>query len=443
MNNERIKKLNSFAFPLLAQSIMGYFIGFTDQAIVARISTPALGAVGVVSSFLEMMAGLIGAITLIFNIRGSKKIGAKDDEGLENEFYSSLLLSLILGVTFMILFIVGRTWLFRSVYALSGQIYNQAIIYSNSMSMYVLIQLFLFAFGTYFKIHNNTKWILLGSTTSAIVNLVLDYIFVLGKFGMPKLGINAAGISTVLAMLINLMIYVIVLRKQISIEFLNVRKYLKNAVIQLKESLPLIGQEIFDGAIFVVAVNAIILRIGTVEYAGYIIINTLMGFLNISKYMYGSATLTLVGISYGEKSKKDLEVYPKISIKIITSIYVVSGIVFILARNYLPAIISDDIHTQQIVSLFLTYFIIANSVSLFTNTYMNALQALGLNVFVLYSTAIINIFILLLMIVFTMIFNMSLYGIALCVFLNNILMGIAYYKKYSKQIAKDKELVCK
>ncbi len=47
------------------------------------------------------------------------------------------------------------------------------------------------------------------------------------------------------------------------------------------------------------------------------------------------------------------------------------------------------------------------------------------------------------MIVFTSIFNMSLYGIALCVLLNNILMGIAYYKKYSKQIAEDKELVYK
>ncbi|WP_353096892.1 MATE family efflux transporter [Tissierella praeacuta] len=391
MNNERIKKLNSFAFPLLAQSIMSYFIGLTDQAIVARISTPALGAVGVVSSFLGMIAGLIGAITIIFNIRGGKKFGAKDDEGLKNEFYSSLLLSFILGVTFMILFIIGRTWLFRSVYALSGQIYNQAIIYSNSMSTYVLIQLFLFAFGTYFKIHNNTKWILFGSTTSAIVNLFLDYIFVLGKFGMPKLGVNAAGISTVVSMLINLTIYAIVLGEQLSIEFLNLRKYFKNAVIQLKESLPLIGQEIFDGFIFVIAVNAIILRIGTVEYAGYIIINILLGFLNISKYMYGSATLTLVGISYGEKNKKDLEVYPKISIKIITSIYVVLGIVFILAKNYLPAIVTDDINTHQIVSLFLAYFIIANSVSPFTNTYMNALQALGLNIFVLYSTAIINL----------------------------------------------------
>ncbi|WMM25006.1 MATE family efflux transporter [Tissierella sp. MB52-C2] len=441
MNSERIKKLNNFAFPLLVQSIMGYFIGFTDQAIVARISTPALAAVGVVSSFLQMIAGLMGAITLIFNIRGSKKIGAKDDEGLKKEFFSSLLLSLILGVAFIILFILGRASLLSSVYALSGQTYNQAIIYSDSMSLYVLIQLFLFAFGTYFKIHNNTKWILIGSTTSSIVNLILDYIFVLGKFGMPKLGVNMAGISTVIAMSINLMIYAIVLREQLSIEFLNIRKYFKNAIIQLKESLPLMGQEILDGSIFVVIVNAIILRMGTFEYAGYIIINMLLGFLNIAKYMYGSATLTLTGISYGEKNKEDLKAYPKISTKIITAIYIVLGVVFILTRNYVPAIVSDDVSTQKIVSLFLAYFIIANSVSPFTNTYMNALQALGLNVFILYSTAIINTFILLLMFVSTSIFNMSLYGIALCVLLDNILTGIVYYKRYNKEIAKDKEFV--
>jgi len=442
MKNEKIKKLNCFAFPLLVQSIMSYFIGLTDQAIIARISTPAFVAVGVICSFLQMIAGLIGAITIIFNIRGSEKIGEKDDEGLENEFYSSLLLSLILGVAFMILFILSRTLLFRSVYALSGQTYNQAIIYSNSMSLYVLVQLFLFAFGTYFKIHNNTKWILIGSTISSIVNLVLDYIFVLGKFGMPKLGTNMAGISTVVAMTINLIIYVVVLRAQLSIAFLNVRKYFKNAVIQLKESLPLMGQEIFDGFVFVVASNAIILRIGTVEYAGYLIINTLLGFLNIAKHMYGSATLTLAGISYGEKNKKDLQAYPKISINIITAIYVVLGIVFILAKNYLPAIVSDDIKPQQIASLFLVYFIIANSVSPFANTYMCALQALGLNVFILYSTAIINIFILLLMFVFTIIFNMSLYGIALCVLLNDIFKGLAYYKKYNKEITDDMKLVC-
>jgi len=43
-----------------------------------------------------------------------------------------------------------------------------------------------------------TKWILIGSTISSVLNLGLDYLFVLGKFGFPKLGIAGAAIATVL-----------------------------------------------------------------------------------------------------------------------------------------------------------------------------------------------------------------------------------------------------
>lgn len=63
------------------------------------------------------------------------------------------------------------------------------------MKCYVFLQLILFDFTTIFKIKNVTKVILISSTIATFVNITLDLLFVLGMFGLRKLGIYIDGFS--------------------------------------------------------------------------------------------------------------------------------------------------------------------------------------------------------------------------------------------------------
>ena len=191
MENRRAK-LNQFAFPLMINFILSYVLELSDVAIVARVSTPSFNAVNLISSTLYTISGVLGATAIVINTKLGEKLGQSDENGLNFEFFSSLTINIFMGILFLIFMLVGKTYFLKIFYNLTGETLQQGILFSYPMAFCVLLQLCLFTFGAYFRIFNMTKWILIASTISSVLNLGLDYLFVLGKFGFLKLGITMA-----------------------------------------------------------------------------------------------------------------------------------------------------------------------------------------------------------------------------------------------------------
>lgn len=327
MENRRAK-LNQFAFPLMINFILSYVLELSDVAIVARVSTPSFNAVNLISSTLYTISGVLGATAIVINTKLGEKLGQSDENGLNFEFFSSLAINIFMGILFLLLMLLGKTYFLKIFYNLTGETLQQGILFSYPMAFCVLLQLCLFTFGAYFRIFNMTKWILIASTISSVLNLGLDYLFVLGKFGFLKFGITMVGFSTVFSMFVNLLIYIFVLKRKLNLNFKLIKNYFTNGLNHLKLAFPIMVQEIFDGTIFVIIFNMIVIRIGSNEFAGYSIITNLIMFLFTFKHIYGSATLSLISISSGENNTKNLMEYPKISVKITTILFVFGSIIF-------------------------------------------------------------------------------------------------------------------
>ena len=429
MKNKRLE-LNKFAFPLMVNFILSYILELSDIAIVARVSTPAFNAVNLISSTLYTISGVLGATAIIINTKLGEKLGQGDEKGLNYEFFSSLAINIFMGIIFLLLMLLGKTYFLKIFYNLSGETLEQGILFSYPMSFCVLLQLCLFTFGAYFRISNMTKWILIGSTVSSVLNLGLDYLFVLGKFGFPKLGITMVGFSTVFSMFVNLLIYIFVLKNKLNLNFELIKSYFINGINHFKLAFPIMIQEIFDGTIFVIIFNMIVIRIGNNEFAGYSIITNLIMFLFTFKHIYGSATLSLISISSGEKNFRNLIDYPKISVKITTVLFIFGSALFFIFREYLPKLITDDILVQNIATKFLMFFLIANICSSYSYIYKCALQGLNKNMFLLKTTAGINILSLILMLILTQVFDLSLFGVAFAQFANEFILSIIFLKYY-------------
>ena len=405
MKNKRLE-LNKFAFPLMVNFILSYILELSDIAIVARVSTPAFNAVNLISSTLYTVSGVLGATAIIINTKLGEKLGQGDEKGLNYEFFSSLAINIFMGIL------------------------EQGILFSYPMSFCVLLQLCLFTFGAYFRISNMTKWILIGSTISSVLNLGLDYLFVLGKFGFPKLGITMVGFTTVFSMFVNLLIYIFVLKNKLNLKFELLKSYFINGINHLKLAFPIMIQEIFDGTIFVIIFNMIVIRIGNNEFAGYSIITNLILFLFTFKHIYGSATLSLISISSGEKNFRNLIDYPKIAVKITTVLFIFGSTLFFIFREYLPKLITDDGSVQNIATKFLIFFLIANICSSYSYIYKCALQGLNKNMFLLKTTAGVNILSLILMLILTQVFDLSLFGVAFAQFVNEFILSLIFLKYY-------------
>lgn len=434
MNKKLIERLNKFAIPLLLQMITSYFIGATDVAIVSNISVESLNATSLVSNTLEMVAGVLGAITITLNILLGKSFGKKDDQKFSFEFYTSIFLSGIIGLFFSILiFLFGKNIL-MVLFDLDNKTLIQAMKYLQPMTFYVLLQLIIFAYTSTCKVLNKTKIILYISIFSSILDVTLDYIFVMGKFKMPKMGVEFVGYSTIFTMFISILLYSYFLREQIKFDLKCLSNYFKNTLNHFKLSIPLILQEIIDGSVYGLFVNMILVRLGTIDYAGYVIINTIIGLLFLFKYVYGSAVLSMISIESGALNKENMLKYPKYSSALALTIYFIGGIFILIFNKNIVALFNDNKDVILIVKTYLPVFIAVNSISCISYSYKLGLQAINQSKFVLYTSIILNALSVLIMFITIIIFRLSYMGLIFAIFISEVLTLIIFVNRYLDKI---------
>ena len=434
MNKKLIERLNKFAIPLLLQMITSYFIGATDVAIVSNISVESLNATSLVSNTLEMVAGVLGAITITLNILLGKSFGKKDDQKFSFEFYTSIFLSGIIGLFFSILiFLFGKNIL-MVLFDLDNKTLIQAMKYLQPMTFYVLLQLIIFAYTSTCKVLNKTKIILYISIFSSILDVSLDYIFVMGKFGMPKMGVEFVGYSTIFTMFISILLYSYFLREQIKFDLKCLSNYFKNTLNHFKLSIPLILQEIIDGSVYGLFVNMILVRLGTIDYAGYVIINTIIGLLFLFKYVYGSAVLSMISIENGDLNKENMLKHPKYSSGLALTLYFIGGIFILIFNKNIVALFNDNKDVILIAKTYLPVFIAVNSISCISYSYKLGLQAINQSKFVLYTSIILNALAVLIMFITIIIFRLSYMGLIFAIFISEVLTLIIFVNRYLDKI---------
>ena len=205
----KYKRINSFAIPLFLNNITALIIGLCDAAIVGRVSTEAFASVTLIANTINSIVGVLGSVSLALNIIGAKLKGKNDEKQLKENMTFHIVLDLIIGIVSFILIAMFSKIFLKNIYHLTDQILKEGIRYLIIFSLSIIINLLLFTNSAYLKIKEKTKYILIGNLTASIINVVLDYILVFGKFGMPKLGMIGNAIGSVIALLVNLLIYAI------------------------------------------------------------------------------------------------------------------------------------------------------------------------------------------------------------------------------------------
>lgn len=430
-----INLMNKFAVPLIIQYISNYIINLTDQAIVGRISTEAYGVIGISNSFNYMIVGIIGCTTLAFNIRAGNKLSEDKNDEFIQEFVSSLILSFLLGIFFFILVNVIKVFILHDIYSLTGNELNIGLRYFTIVSPYILIQMLLFTYGQFFKLLNRTNWLLVGSTLSALLNVLLDYIFVFGKCGFPVLGAEGAAIATVISMFVNLIILIFCSYRLLEIRFDLLKKYIRISGNQFVESIPMMGQELLEGSVFTLIINSIISRLGIIEVSSYLILQQILKFLFVPMNMYGSAALTLIAQNK-YRGIDNLRIIPLTGGCIASGLYIVLAVLTVVFRTKLPPIITNDVQVIQLSSYLIPVMVICNVVNPAYTMFKNALIAIGESKYVLYRSAIINLIVVIAALVLVFILQLSLIGILLSEWINSIGLLIIFYKRYMKTIKK-------
>ena len=191
------KLLANMAIPMVASMLVQGLYNVVDSIYISRVSESAVTAISLAFPVQNMMIAFSSGIAVGVNALLSKSLGEKNQKMANRAAGNGLSLILIAIALFMLFGFFGA----RPYYEMQSNIAETV----NGGSSYVSI-ICIFSIGSFMQIilerllqsTGRTVLSMITQGTGAIINIILDPIFIFGYFGLPKMGIAGAAVATVI-----------------------------------------------------------------------------------------------------------------------------------------------------------------------------------------------------------------------------------------------------
>ena len=198
------------AYPVIIGMIGHTLVGFVDNAMVGQLGTSELAAISLGNSFVFLaMAFGIGfstAITPLIAESDAKKNKSNTKSILSN----GILVCIFLGAVLTIIVLIAKPIIYYM--GQSEEVVNLAYPYIT----FVAISLFPLIIFQSFKQFSDglsfTKIAMISTVIANLINVVINYILIYGKFGFPKLELVGAGIGTLISRFIMVLIIIYLIK---------------------------------------------------------------------------------------------------------------------------------------------------------------------------------------------------------------------------------------
>ncbi|AGF56244.1 putative MATE family efflux protein [Clostridium saccharoperbutylacetonicum] len=432
-NKNEYKKINHIALPLVLNNVLAMIIGLCDQAMVGRISLAAFGAVGLIASTINSITGVLGSISIGFNIIGARCKGEKRYDELKSNFGLNIFLNIFIGAVFFLGALKFGKIILETLYGFDGEELIDASEYLTIYSISIGLNMILFTYSSYFKIMNKTKYILYGNIIASISNVFFDYVFIFGYFGFQKMGIRGHAIGSILGIFLNIGVYLVVTRKS-KLHTLSSNKIIKSLKETLMLSAPIMGQEFLESTLLVITINSILSFIGILEVSVYNLLLAVVNILLMPMYAYSQASLTIISESLGAKNLSKGKKTPLRCLVLAVSFFIMLIIVLLILKNYIPRIITDDTELINSSILYIPIALLINTFFIPATIYKLSLQGIDDGKWVFLASILINFMGVIFILFFTKIIYLGLTGVYIGMAINYIILAIAFYSRYNNII---------
>ncbi len=324
-----VTDLLKLAGPLIISNLAYTLLGSFDTIFMGRVGALELGAVGVGSTLFLATSVIFRSTAGATMISVSQAYGADDKHKIRSSFQQFICFALCLAPIAFFL-----PWLFNSYFKLTKPNETVKMLALTYMTIRILelpFSLLSKTISSFMLGIGNSKTPMVISWITVIVNVFFNYVLVFGKLGFPKLGIAGAAWGTILAQMIEFVIYAIIVIKKYNKEY-QLTKHWKlprpcQLLKMLKLGLPMGLADSIDIFTFGILMT-IISRLGTVELAASQIANQLNDLAFMPSFAIGTATGSLVGRSLGEHDPNKAERYGYIGLYVGIGIMSIIGIFY-------------------------------------------------------------------------------------------------------------------
>ncbi len=260
MLSQYIREFNynlKLASPVILGMLGHTFVSFVDNVMVGQLGTAELAAVSLGNSFMFIAMSIgIGFSTAITPLIAETDAANNFEEG-KSSFKHGLFLCTVLGILLFLSVFIARPLLFFMKQPV--EVVELAIPYLNLVA-FSLIPLIVFqAFKQFSDGLSMTRYPMYATLLANIINVILNYILIFGKFGCPQLGIVGAAYGTLISRFVMVVhLWWLLTQKEKSKAFVtNIKLFVLNKVMTLKLinlGAPSAMQMFFEVAIFTAAI---------------------------------------------------------------------------------------------------------------------------------------------------------------------------------------------
>lgn len=297
--------LVNMAVPLMISMLVQAMYNVVDSIYVSRISESAVTALSLAFPIQNLLIGFSTGIGVGVNALLSKSLGEGNPDRANHSAGNGFLLVMIATIGFMLFGVFGSRPYFQMQSSVTetveGGTQYLAIctIFSFGLFVQVLGERLLQATGRSF-------YSMIVQLVGAVVNILLDPVFIFGYFGIPAMGVAGAAVATVLAQWVAAAVALVINHKcnhEVHLHF----KYLKPNMRVIRPILAVGIPSVVMmgiGSVMTFGMNMILQSFTETATSVFGIYFKLQSFFFMPVFGINNATISIIAFNYGARSSK-------------------------------------------------------------------------------------------------------------------------------------------
>ncbi|MDT0556754.1 MATE family efflux transporter [Patiriisocius hiemis] len=333
----------SLATPVILGMLGHTVVALVDNIMVGQLGTAELAAVSLGNSFMFIAMSLgIGFSTAITPLVAEADGEGNFEKG-KSSFKHGLFLCMVLGIALFLLVFVAKPLMY--VMNQPQEVVDLAMPYLTLVAVSLIPLIIFQAFKQFSDGLSMTRYPMYATVVANIVNIVLNYIFIFGKFGAPELGVVGAAIGTLASRVIMVAYLWYILSQKtksrafvLNIKLFTLRKTMLKKLMGL--GFPSALQMFFEVAIFTAAIWLSGILGKNPQAANQIALN-LSSMTFMVAMGFGVAAMIRVGNQKGLVRFRELRRIAFSIFLLSTLLAIVFAIFFLLFNDILPKLYLD------------------------------------------------------------------------------------------------------
>lgn len=353
----------SMAWPATLSFVVVNVVDVVDVALVGRLGRQSVAAWGYAAQCVHLVETLVQSVGIGCVALVARSMGARDPERARRGLAASVFVAQAVAALALVLVMLVPRQMLRLLDA-EPAVIELAVPYFRLFAASMVLFAAAFMFESALRANRNTRGPMFVAAGVMTVKTVLSVVLIFGAFGFPRLELLGAGIATLVAHGVGLILYVALSRMAaseglaVTFGWKDVREMWDVAWEVLWVSLPSMGERLIM-SLALLTYFKILSSYGTAAIAAYAIGVRLLSFSWAPGLGFSAAASTIVGQALGSGDSEQARRAGARSVAQAVLVMCGLGVLFVFLRGPLAHAFTKDVKVAENLMPFMMMLAIA------------------------------------------------------------------------------------